>query len=306
MKPCLHIVRQSVFKDPVGAQLFFLDWVKCLEKLNGLEYQKLSINSLLGKTIVWACNHEKKSWPAITLFPGFRTSALFWDLDNVLAPLRKRFRIYMIEVNGQPNLSDGGTPQVRNEDYGFWAADVLIQLGLDYTTVAGVSFGGFICKKLSMVAPHLVNKVVLMNPAGFQQFSPNFKNLYYSVLPVVSTSTKNVKKFLEQAIFYKEHHSISPQAFALLVEYEMYAIRQFSNRSQFPYVMSRSELQKVNNPVSLILGERDILFPYGRTIQVAEKHLNHLEAAHVLSNTGHGIETSPQAICYLAQIADKE
>ena len=49
----------------------------------------------------------------MVIFPGFRTSSLFWDMDNALAPLKKDYRIYLVETNGQPNLSDGNNPDIK-------------------------------------------------------------------------------------------------------------------------------------------------------------------------------------------------
>ncbi len=300
---CMHIARISTFKNNKQAVHFFNEWVEQLETLNQIKYKKIIAQTELGNTVVWSCNHDQKKMPAIVLFPGFRTSALFWDLDNVLAPLCHHFRVYMVETNGQPSLSNGASPDVRTDDYGIWAAGVLKQLDITTATIAGVSFGAFVCKKLCMVNPSIVKHAVLMNPAGLQQFSPNFKNLYYNALPVLSTTEKNVSKFLEEAIFFKDNHYVSPQAFKLLIDYEMFAIRSFKNRSQFPYVMGKQELQRISTPTHLVLGEKDILFPFNKTIEAAEKNVKSLRNVYVLKNTGHGIETSPEAIEKLIQIA---
>lgn len=299
----MKIARISTFKNAQQAVTFFNDWLSRLELLNEIQYEKIIAHTALGNTVIWACNHQQKNLPAIVLFPGFRTSSLFWDLDKVLNPLRRSFRIYMVEANGQPSLSNGASPDVRTDGYGLWAAEVLRQLDIQKATVAGVSFGAFVCKKLSMVAPQLVHHAVLMNPAGLQQFSANFKNLYYNALPVLSTTEKNVKRFLEEAIFFKKNHFVSPEAFRLLVEYEMFAIRSFSNRTQFPYVMSKQELQRIASPVHLVLGDKDILFPYSKTIAVAQNNIKTLSQVHVIKDTGHGIETSAEAINLLLQIA---
>lgn len=302
----MHIARVSTFKNNKQAVHFFNEWLEQLEALNQVKYKKIIVQTELGNTVVWSSNHEQKNLPAIVLFPGFRTSALFWDLDNVLAPLRNDFRVYMVETNGQPSLSNGASPDVRTDDYGIWAAAVLQQLHISTATIAGVSFGAFVCKKLCMVNPSIVKHAVLMNPAGLQQFSPNFKNLYYNALPVLSTTEKNVSKFLEEAIFFKDNHVVSPQAFKLLIDYEMFAIRYFNNRSQFPYVMGKQELQRISSLTHLVLGEKDILFPYKKTIEAAKKNIKSLGNIHVLQNTGHGIETSPTAIEKLLQIAIQE
>ena len=70
--------------------------------------------------------------------------------------------------------------------------------------------------------------------------------------------------------------------------------------------MGKQELQRISSLTHLVLGEKDILFPYKKTIEAAKKNIKSLGNIHVLQNTGHGIETSPTAIEKLLQIAIQE
>jgi pimeloyl-ACP methyl ester carboxylesterase len=203
-------------------------------------------------------------------------------------------------------LSEGKTPDIRTEDYGIWANEVLEQLNIEKTIIAGASFGALVCLKLCMVAPGKVEKAVLLNPGCLQPFSFSFKNLYYNLLPLISPKRNNVEKFLDNAVFYKDEHVVSPKAKELIVDYELFAIKEFNDKAQKPYPMAKTDLESVQTDIYLVVGDKDILFPYRKSIRVARKHFRSLKAVYVLRDTGHGIETSKKAMVVLSAITTLE
>lgn len=110
------------FKDQDADHQFLESWAKKLGQRNEREYKRLDVSTSLGNTVVWRLNADHNSLPFLFIFPGFRTSSLFWDLDNGLKQLEEHYRIYLVETNGQPVLSDGNTPEIKELDYGHWAA----------------------------------------------------------------------------------------------------------------------------------------------------------------------------------------
>jgi pimeloyl-ACP methyl ester carboxylesterase len=172
--------------------------------------------------------------------------------------------------------------------------------------VAGASLGGLMCMKLALVAPEKVKAAFLLNPGCLQSFSLSLKNLYYNVLPIVSPSEKNVRNFLDKAIFHKPHHQLSEEAEKLLIEYELFALRRYKDNTQKPYDMG-DELRSVNVPTYLLEGDKDILFPYQKSIDNARKRIKSLKDVIVFPNVAHGIETYPKAIQTIGEtIAKRE
>jgi len=102
----MYIKVKSYLKNPNIDFQFFSNWVKKLEKQNRYEYDKISINTSLGKTQVYGLNTSNTELDTICILPGYRTTSLIWDLDCGLQNLAKSFRVFMIETNGQPNLSE--------------------------------------------------------------------------------------------------------------------------------------------------------------------------------------------------------
>lgn len=289
----------SEFKSPKADQEWFKNWVSQLEQTNNRTYEKIEVETELGKTMVYGLQTSDKTLEPLVIFPGARTTALIWDFDRNLDHLLDRFRIYLVETNGLPNLSDGNTPDIKSPDFGHWAAEIMDRLGLRSSYVAGASFGGLICMKLGITHPEKIKAAFLLNPGCLQPFSLSLKNLFYNLLPIISPKRKNVEKFLEKAIFLQPDHFLSPKALELLVDYEVFALTRYIDKTQKPYFMNE-ELKKAKSPVYLVLGDHDLLFPVEKSISNAKNLIQNLKDIQVYP-AGHGVETLPQSMRYLKE-----
>lgn len=297
----MELKRNSHFKNPDSDYKWFNEWVERLEKLNQKKYERIEIQTSLGKTHIWGINTTDKNLEPLLLFPGARTTSLFWDLDNNLKNLQDKFRIYLIETNGLPNLSDGATPDIKGIGYGEWASEVMVKLGIQKSFIAGASFGGLICMKLAMVAPEKIKAAFLFNAGCLQTFSLKWKNLYANLKPIFRPTEANVSYFLDTAVLFKPNHSPSQEAEKLLIDYEVFAIKRYKDKTQKPYYMG-DELKKSNVPVYVFEGDKDLLFPYETSIKNAREKLPNLKEVMVFKNVGHGIETFPDAIKTMGKI----
>ena len=294
----MEIKFKSHFKSPVRDIDWFNQWVQQLEKDNQRNYQRITVETALGKTHIWGLNTDDTSADVLVIFPGARTTSLFWDFDRGLDHLHHPMRIYMVETNGLPNLSDGATPDIKSLDYGHWASEVLEKLGIEKAFVAGASFGGLICMKLAIVSPEKIKAAFLLNPGCLQSFSLTWNNLYYNLLPIISPKASNVSKFLDKAVFSKPNHQVSSSAEKMLIDYEVFAITRYKDKTQKPYYMD-TQLADVKVDTYLLEGNKDLLFPFQKSIDNARKHITTLKEVKVFENVGHGIETYPEALQYL-------
>ena len=290
----MKIIRTSYFKNKQKDHEWFYDWANRVQQYCGHLYQKLEIKTDLGNTLIWQTGNlnAKKT---IVIFPGFRTSPLFWDLDKGLDYLMDDFKIYLVETNGQPNPSDGNSPAIRSLDYGHWAKQVLDELKIEKTSIAGASFGGLVCMKLAIVAPEKIEGVFLFNAGCLQPFSLSWKNLSANLKPILFPSKKNVLSFLDTAVFYKPNHQLSQEAEELIVEYQMNVLTRYKDKTQKPYYMG-DELKKVQVPTYLLEGDKDILFPFQKSIANAKEQISSIKDVIVFENVGHGIETYRPAL----------
>ncbi|MEL6696871.1 MAG: alpha/beta hydrolase [Bacteroidota bacterium] len=296
------IKKTSYFKHPEESKAIFSRWVKKLENANGYTYEKKVIQTSLGATQIYALSSEVQAQrETLVIFPGFRTTSLIWDLDRGLAALAQHTQIFLVETNGQPNLSEGNSPDIKSLDYGIWAAEVLTQLDLESTYIAGASFGGLVCMKLALVAPERIKAAFLLNPGCFRMISFGLKNLYYNLLPVVSPKNRNIRRFLDQIVFHKPHHSLSQEAEELLVEYLHLALTDYKDQTEKPYYM-KEQLDSVRVPVYIMVGEKDILMPYEKLLAHAQAHL-HTSLVEVcrFEYAGHGIECLDLSIKFIEE-----
>jgi len=294
----MEIRRKSCFKSPLNDIAWFNQWVEQLAQINGRNYARITLDTALGKTHVWGVSTGDESSATLVIFPGARTTSLIWDFDRGLDHLNHPLRIFMVETNGLPNLSDGATPDIRSLDYGYWASEVLEKLGIQETWIAGASFGGLICMKLAIVSPEKIKAAFLLNPGCLQPFSMTWDNLYYNLLPIISPKPVNVSRFLDRAVFCKPNHRLSPAAEKMLIDYEVFAISRYKDKTQKPYYMN-SQLAEARVDTYLIEGDRDLLFPYQKSIDNARKHITTLKDVRVFENVGHGIETYAGAMQYI-------
>ncbi|RAJ20602.1 pimeloyl-ACP methyl ester carboxylesterase [Gelidibacter algens] len=206
----------------------------------------------------------------------------------------------MVETNGLPNLSGGQTPDIKSLDYGYWANEVLEKLKIEKTYIAGASFGGLICMKLGIANPEKIKAAFLLNPGCLQPFSLTFKNLYFNLLPILKPTEKNVLKFLDKAVFSKPNHKLSERSEKMLVEYEVFAISRYKDNTQKPYYMDK-QLEEVDVDIYLLEGDKDLLFPFKKSIENAKRQINKLKEVKVFNNVGHGIETHDKALNYIGK-----
>lgn len=296
----MKIYSKSQFKDETADRNYFENWVSQLEKNNSRQYERYEIKTSLGKTHVWGLNTRVEQLDTLVIFPGARTTSLIWDFDKGLDNLNHKMKIFMVETNGLPNLSEGSTPDIKSLDYGHWAAEVFDKLNIDKAFVAGASFGGLICMKLGIVKPERIKAAFLLNPGCLQAFSLKLKNLYYNLLPIIKPNERNVLKFLDKAVFCKPNHKLSEFSEKMLVDYEVFAISRYKDKTQKPYYMGK-QLEDVKVETYLLVGDKDLLFPYQKSVDNAKRQIKTLKETKIYNNVGHGIETYDKALNYIGE-----
>lgn len=296
----MKIFSKSHFKDENTDRSYFENWVTQLEENNGRKYDRYEIETSLGKTLVWGLNTKDEYLDTLVIFPGARTTSLIWDFDKGLDNLNHKIRVFMVETNGLPNLSDGSTPNVKSLDYGFWANEVFEKLKIERAFIAGASFGGLICMKFGIVKPEKIKAAFLLNPGCLQPFSLTLKNLYYNLLPILIPTVKNVSNFLDKAVFSKPNHRLSDFSEKMIVDYEVFAISRYKDRAQKPYYMDK-QLEEVKADTYLLVGDKDLLFPFQKSVNNAKRQTKTLKEAKIYNNVGHGIETYDKAKNYIGE-----
>lgn len=304
MEKKVKAVRHSDFKQPEAGAKWFMDWADQLAQMNGHGlYQGDWVHTSLGKTWVWRIEGPPVGGKPLVIFPGFRTTPLFWDLDGNLAEISRNRTVYLVETNGQPNHSDGSSPDIKSDGYGLWAGEVLAGLNLQQCWVAGASFGALVALKLCISHPEKVLGAILLAPGCLQSFSMNLKNLYFNLLPILSPRDKNIKTFLNNAVLHPPTHQLSAQAFQHLLHYQSYVLKNYNDKTQKPYAMGK-EMDQVKTKVWILLGDKDPLFPFAKSESNARKHLPTLREIYKLKGVAHGMEVHKPALKLVEKIME--
>lgn len=270
-------------------------WLADVFKVNNLNYKRLNLSTSLGSTKVLAKNHDRAELEPLVFLPGGRTCGIFWDLNNNLSPLYENYRIYLVDVNGQPGLSDGNVPLIDSDGYGIWLKEVLTGLGLNKATFIGASFGASLIAKLAEVDAKAIKKAFLCNPAGFANISFNPKNLYYLIAPLVLKSPKSVEKFLDNIIFHEDFEIDSVKR-GQLVDFLRFTNKNFVMQAENPRPFPDEVLSRLTAPTYLMLDRDDIFINQKKTLERAKKVLPNLVETVWLEKHGHGIELSDEVV----------
>ena len=120
------------------------------------------VETRYGRTHMLTCGREDA--PALFLLPGVAGCAPLWRRQ--FAAFSKHFRVYALDIIGQPGRSEANTLSLLNDDLVVWLQDVMDELGIEKAHFAGNSVGGWIAMRMGIEAPERVNRVVMMGPTG--------------------------------------------------------------------------------------------------------------------------------------------
>lgn len=114
-----------VYRDEAGAHLVEAQYRKVLEQWP-LPRRELFVPTCMGQTFVLVCGSETK--PPLVLLHGSQANLAAWIADVELWAIQ--FRIYAIDMIGEPDLSAPVRPALNGPQYATWLDDVFNALGI--------------------------------------------------------------------------------------------------------------------------------------------------------------------------------
>jgi len=149
------------FKTPEGEAAFVAAYNAAM-RLWPVPYEELQIPSRFGRTHVVVSG--RKEAPPLVLLHGYMATSVMWGPN--IADFSKDYRVYAIDVMGQPSKSIPMEPIRTPEEYAAWLAATLDGLHLDRIFLVGMSYGGWLALNFAIAAPERVQKLVLLSPGG--------------------------------------------------------------------------------------------------------------------------------------------
>jgi pimeloyl-ACP methyl ester carboxylesterase len=154
----------KLYKSAEGYRTIMEWYDSVLEEIQ-VPYESLFVDTRFGRTHLLAVGPADA--PPLFLLPGVAGCAALWRRQ--LPTLGQHFRVYAVDIPGQPGRSDPNPPSFLNDDYVLWLKDVLDDLGIAKAHFGGVSVGAWIAMRMGIEAPERTLKVVMLGPTGISR-----------------------------------------------------------------------------------------------------------------------------------------
>lgn len=231
--------------------------------------------------------------PPVLLLHGLNNNALLWRPQ--LAALTD-FRVYAIDIIGQPGRSSMTFPSLAGEEYADWLKEVMDALNLESAAMVGLSFGAYLTLKLGAHAPERVQRAVLVSPAGLARLKTSMLFRIAATNLPFRSHTEGMREIL-RSIF------ITPGVPMNTDTHDAERLLEIVHTHQNPIRDARrametllpglpipaAELAQFTSPVLLMVGDKDVLFDAKAVVKQARRSLTGLVAAEIVPNAGHAM-----------------
>lgn len=244
--------------------------------------EQLRLATSQGETFVIASGD--KAAPPLVLLHGAGGNSIMWLRD--VAEWSKHFRVYAVDVIGEPGLSAPSRPPLASDAYARWLGDVFDTLSISQADIVGVSLGGWLALEFATRNPSRVGKLVLLCPGGVGRQKAGF---LFKAMFLMLFGEWGRRRALSLALGATRENA-NPQAEA----YMSSIFREFRPRREVLPMFSDARLRKLTMPVFLIVGGRDAMLNSRETIARMKRTVSNLTVRD-LSETGHLIvgQTEP-------------
>lgn len=129
----------------------------------GQPYESISVETSFGDTQL-IIGGRADGQPLILVHAENSCSAVAL---TALSGLLDRYRVYAIDIVGEPNLSAPVRPALSKHAYGQWMFEIQSRLRLQGAQAVGISFGAFVLMKSLVFNPSAFSMVYLITPLGW-------------------------------------------------------------------------------------------------------------------------------------------
>lgn len=236
---------EEIYVSPQGAQAVRRRYRELLERWP-VPSEHVTVPTSYGETFAVACGPADA--PPLLLLHGSATNTVMWMGD--VATWARRFRVYAVDLIGEPGLSAPARPALDSGAYAGWLEQVLAGLGVERVSVVGVSLGGWMALDYATRRPETVERLALMCPSGIggQRFLP-----LLGVLPLLLLGGEWGRRRAMRFILGATAVPGELTEFALLIH------RSFRPRGGRLPIFHDEDLRRLTMPLLVIAGGRDNL-----------------------------------------------
>jgi pimeloyl-ACP methyl ester carboxylesterase len=253
----------TAFKTPTGEAAFMATYDRAMKRWP-VPYDEYEIPSRFGATHVIACG--PKDAPPLVLLHGYMATSVMWA-PNV-ADFSRYFRVYAIDVMGQPGKTIARDPIRSRADYVRWLNTTLYGLPINRFSLVGQSYGGWLALNYAIAEPKRLDKLVLLSPGGLLQLSRQFsvRGLLMTYFPTRFTVNSfmrwlglsdapgetDSRLILDLMYFGMKHFRFAPETLRVM-----------------PTAFSHGELTTIQTPTLVLIGDREVIYDPAKALERA-------------------------------------
>src|SRR5580765_7781478 len=244
----------SAFKTPEGEAKYLAAYDAAL-KLWPVPYDEIDIPTRFGTTHVVVSG--PKDAPPLVLLHGYMATSTMWSPN--MADFSKDYRVYAIDVMGQPSKSFPDEPIRNAADYAVWLTATLDGLGLGRIFLVGMSYGAWLALNFAIAAPDRVLRLVLLSPGG--GFIPIVKQFSLRGMLMVFFPTRVTVNWFMRWLGVTDRPGETGARWVLELTY--LGLKHFRMPPEtlrvMPTLFSDDQLRAMRVPVLLLIGEHEVI-----------------------------------------------
>lgn len=293
----------KLYKSAEGFRAIMNWYDDVLDKIE-VDFESMYVTTRFGHTHMLTCGPEDGE--PLILIPGIAGCAPIWRTQ--LPEFAKHFRVYALDIVGQPGRSDPNPPSFLNEDYVRWLEDVLDGLSIDKAHFVGTSVGGWIVMKMAIGAPHRVNRIVMLSPTGLSRAKLPVKIWVTRVLNKRKDANALEKDLTAKSVASDTHggsfgtfdrnlarlmalctrHYRVDKSIGIHNEQtgKISFLKGLRVCGKFFLKERRTVLKQLNTPGLLIFGQHEILYKPEQIARSVEKNMPNLDV-EIIKGAGH-------------------
>lgn len=215
-----------------------------------------------------------KNAPPLILLHGTSSNSASWF--GYIPEWSERFRIYALDLPGQPGLSDDRRPLISDGGMRRWLRSCVEQIGLKKFHIVGMSLGGTTALSYASQWPESISSMTLLTSGGLAHPRLSF---VFRALPLFFLGDHGARCINRIA------HGSAPvdpetEAFAIL------AARHFRPFAENFPLFTDEELGKIHFPLLYIAGRDDALLNTTKSARRLKEAVPEAEIL-IIENLGH-------------------
>jgi pimeloyl-ACP methyl ester carboxylesterase len=276
----------SAFKSPKGEAEYMAAYEASM-RLWTVPYEPMDIRSRFGSTHLVVCG--PKEAPPLVLLHCFFMSLTVWVYN--IADLSCNFRVYALDMMGQPGKSIPDQPMRDRGEMAEWLTGILDALEISQTDVIGWSYGGFAALNYAIHRPDRVKKLVLLTPIG--SFVP-LKTQFY----IRGMLTRLPGRFWSDSMMHWFTYAPNMKNEKTKRMFELITNQFYPGNRYFrlpptvlPAPYTDEELRGVKNPTLLLIGQQESLYDPVPAIERAKRQIPNIQT-ELIPHAGHELPGS--------------